>query len=169
MDESRFGLRTVLRRRITLRGCKPVMAIEQEYENTYLFGAFAPVQGSAVYWEFPFLNASTFELFLKEFAADEQAREYQNVLMLDNAAAHHAKTIVVPENVTLIYLPPYSPELSPAERVWEYLKDKMSGKVFGTIEALSLELEQVIKGVSQDVIASLTSPDWLMDIIYAQL
>jgi DDE superfamily endonuclease len=127
MGERRFGLKTVRRRRITLKGCKPVMPIQDQCENTYLFGAFAPSSGNAVYWELPFLNAETFEAFLREFAADEQTQATYNVLLVDNALAHHAKTITIPSNVALIFLPPYSPERSPAERVWEYIKRPSCG------------------------------------------
>jgi transposase len=169
MDESRFGLKTLRRRRLTLKGCKPVMPIQDQFENTYLFGAFAPSSGSAVYWELPFLNAETFEAFLREFAADEQTQATYNVLLVDNAPAHHAKTITIPSNVALIFLPPYSPERSPAERVWEYIKDHLAGRIFDSLDALSLGIEQVIKSTPQNVIASLTSPDWLMEIINAQL
>lgn len=169
MDESRFGLKTIRRRRITLKGCKPVMPIQDQFENTYLFGAFAPSNGSAVYWELPFLNAETFAAFLREFAADEQTQATYNILLVDNAAAHHAKTITIPSNIGLIFLPPYSPERSPAERVWQYIKDHLAERLFDSLDALSLGIENVVKSIPQNVIASLTSPEWLMKIVNAQL
>jgi transposase len=169
MDESRFGLKTIRRRRITLKGSKTVMPIQDQFENTYLFGAFAPASGSAVYWELPFLNAEAFEAFLREFAADEQTQATYNVLLVDNAPAHHARSITIPSNVMLIFVPPYSPERSPADRVWQYIKDHLTGRIFDSLNALSLGIEQVIKSIPQDVIVSLTSPDWLMEIINAQL
>ena len=163
------GMKTVLRRRITLKGCKPVTRIQDEYETTYLFGAFAPQDGSAVYWELPYLNADTFGIFLEHFTGDSQARSSHNVLLVDNAAAHHAKGLKIPKNVTLIFLPPYSPELSPAERIWLYIKDRLAGVLFGSLDALSLDIERVVKSIPPCVIASLTSPEWLMEIVNAQL
>ena len=169
MDESRFGLKTVLRRRITLRGVKPVMQIQNEYENVYIFGAFAPADGSSVIWEMPFLNGATFDHFLEALSVDPQAANVHNILISDNAGAHHAKELTAPENISLLFLPAYSPELNPAERVWEHMKAMFAGKIFTDIEDLSAYIEQVVKSLSDSIIHSLTSPDWVMDVVDAQL
>jgi DDE superfamily endonuclease len=169
MDESRFGLKTVRRRRITARGVKPVMRIQDEYENLYVFGAFAPADGSNVIWEMPFLNGNTFQHFLEAMSADPQAAEVHNIIISDNAGAHHAKELTTPANISLLFLPAYSPELNPAERVWEYMKERFAGKIFADLDALSAYITQVVDGLSNDIILSLASPDWVMDVIHAQL
>lgn len=168
MDESRFGLKTVLRRRITAPGVKPVMQIQDEYENLYVFGAFAPADGSNVIWEMPFLNGTTFQHFLEALSADPQAAEVHNIIISDNAGAHHNKELTIPTNISLLFLPSYSPELNPAERVWQYMKERFAGKIFTNLDALSAYIKQVVESLSNDIILSLASPEWVMDAVHAQ-
>lgn len=169
MDESRFGLKTILRRRITAPGVKPVMQIQDEYENLYVFGAFAPADGSNVIWEMPFLNGTAFHQYLEAFSTDPQAAEVHNIIIADNAGAHHAQALTAPANISLLFLPAYSPELNPAERVWEYMKERFAGKIFADLDTLSAYITQVVERLSNDIILSLASPEWVMDIVHAQL
>ena len=63
------------------------------------------------------------QIFLDRFAATIADDEHA-VLILDQAGWHGAKALSVPDNITLVPLPPYSPELNPVERVWLYLKER---------------------------------------------
>jgi transposase len=75
-------------------------------------------------------------LFLKAFAAQLEPRTHA-VLVLDQAGWHGAKRLQVPENVTLLPLPPYSPELNPVERVWLYLRERfLSHRVLNDYQAI---------------------------------
>ena len=58
------------------------------------------------------------------------------VIVLDNASFHKAKKLVVPSNIRLIFLPPYSPELNPAEKVWQKFKRAFTNKLFESIEEI---------------------------------
>lgn len=167
-DESRFGLKTIRRRRITLSGVKPVMRIEDDFENFWLYGAFSPSDGDNFFLELPRLDGECFQIFLEHFGAyTRQSGQSQtlHLLLVDNAAAHHSKSLVVGKNIALIFLPSYSPELNPAERVWHYLKDRLSGCCFGVLNALSDYLSGVIKSTCQDTIKSLTSFQWCLQAI----
>lgn len=169
MDESRLGLRTIRRRRITKVGIKPVMNIQEEYDNTYIFGAFAPSDGSHVIWEMPYLNSTTFQAFIHAMSTDEQAARFYNIVITDNAGAHQAASLVMPENISLLFLPPYSPELNPAERMWHYIKERFAGTICTDLDELSAHLKLVVGSLSNQVIASITSYEWIMDIVNAQL
>ena len=119
-DESRLGLHTIRRRRITARGTKPVGQLQQRFVNCYLYGAIAPASGDGFFLGLPKFNAAQFQVFLDEFA---RARpETLNVLLLDNSRCHTAQELRIPDNVGLLFQEPYAPELNPAERVWEHLK-----------------------------------------------
>lgn len=135
----------------------------------YVFGAFSPQDGSSVIWEMPWLNRESFECFLAAFSGDEQAMGYHNILIVDNAAAHHGKSLSLPPCLSLMYLPPYSPELNPSERVWEYMKGKIAGKIFSTLDELSEALSEVVHGLSKDIISSLTSYEQILTPIYEQM
>lgn len=144
-DESRFGLLTTVGRRLTLRGVKPICPYQHKFEYTYLFGAFSPVNGDSCILELPFCNADTFQLFLNELSLQEPKE--LKVMFLDNGAFHKAKNLKLPDNIVLIFLPPYSPELNPAEKIWWTIKKEICMKSFDTIRQLQNELTKIIKTV----------------------
>ena len=168
-DESRFGLKAFFRRRITLCGVKPIAPFNDEYKSFYVFGGFAPEDGSHIQWEFPCLDADTFQAYVNAFSTDTQAVDTHNIIVMDNAAAHHAEKLKIPENIAFCFLPSYCPELNPAERVWGYMKDRCANKTFDSLEELSAYVKKIVMELTNDRITSLTSYDWIMEIINAQL
>ena len=124
MDESRFGLQTVQRRRLTARGVKPIGRYQHDFANFYVYGAVAPRTGDGYFEAHAAFNAATFQGFLTDFGAARPATF--NVLLMDNARVHHAADLTLPPNVALLFQPPYAPELNPAERVWLAVKDDLA-------------------------------------------
>lgn len=152
-DESRFGLLTILRRMITAKGIKPVAPFLHRFDNLYLFGAFSPITGSSCLLEMPHCNSQTFQLFLNQLST-QNATEFK-ILVLDNGAFHHAKRLIVPDNIALIFLPPYSPELNPAEKMWRYFKDRVSMIAYNSLEMLQQKISEVINNTSMDTVKSI--------------
>jgi len=106
--------------------------------------------------DLPFCNASTFQVFLDEFSL-ETPKEFK-IIFLDNGAFHKAKLLVIPENIYLYFLPPYSPELNPAEKVWWLLKKETNLKVFKTIPHLQRHIDVSMKKLlSINAVVKLTS------------
>ena len=132
-DESRFGLLTVRRRRLTARGVQPVGAVQHIFEWLYVYGAVAPTTGERFFLALPYLNAEGFQLFIDAFA--QAFADSLNILLLDNSGAHMAQRLMIPANVRLVFLPPYCPELNPIERVWRDLKDDIAWQHFSDLEA----------------------------------
>mgnify|MGYP006159890607 CR=1 FL=1 len=143
MDESRFGLMPTLRRVLTLRGVKPVVPYQHRFDNFYLFGAYSPINGEHFTLELPQCNTSCFQLYLDAFA--KQTPDEFKVVVLDNGAFHHSKALRVPDNIALLFLPPYSPELNPAEKIWRHLKDALANRVFNTLDQLADKLQNLIQ------------------------
>lgn len=154
-DESRFGLFTRNGRAITAKGIKPICRYQHKFQNTYLFGAFSPVNGDSIVLDLPYCNSSTFQIFI-----DELAKENPNelkVVFLDNGAFHKAKKLQIPNNISLIFLPPYSPELNGAEKVWWVIKKEINMLVFNCIEELQAKLYEIIKNkICNEFIKTLT-------------
>jgi transposase len=123
-DESRFGLLTVRRRRLTAYGVQPVGVVPHVFEWFYVYGAVEPTTGERFFLELPYLNAESFQLFVNAFA--EAFPDSLNLLLLDNSGAHTAQRLTLPVNVRLVFLPPYCPELNPIERVWRDLKEALA-------------------------------------------
>jgi transposase len=154
-DETRLGLLPVVRRRLTARGVQPVATVTPQFDNFYLYGAVEPTTGASFFLELPYLNSGAFQLWLDGFAAPFP--QSLNLRILDNGAGHKAKAVRWPSNVLPIFLPPYSPELNPIERLWRDLKDKLADVPVITIAELSDALCAMIQNYSQAALQSLTS------------
>ena len=133
-DEARFGLLSIQRRCLTGRGIKPIIPYQHKFKNFYLYGAYSPVNGAQFTLEFPYCNSLCFEQYLDALSVHEP--DEFKILLLDNGAFHKVKSLIIPENIYLMFIPPYSPELNPAERIWRHLKDKLANVIFETLEKL---------------------------------
>jgi len=154
-DESRYGLITIERRVITLRGIKPIIHTQHEFENYYIYGAVEPLTGEHFFLELPALDTACFQVFLDEFS--KAYEDSFNILLLDRGSFHTSKGLRIPCNVAFILLPPYSPELSPIERVWESVKDEIANEIHADIDSLKDRVASVICGYSDSTFSSLTS------------
>jgi transposase len=161
MDESRLGLQTVRRRRITARGTQPIGTYQHAFANFYLYGAIAPRTGDGYFLGLPHLNAAQFQLFVDHFAA---ARPHTlHVLLIDNSRAHTAADIVLPANVRLLFQPPYAPELNPAERVWRALKDALACQCFTDLPALQAQVVRIVEAWTAEMLQSLTAYPFIIE------
>lgn len=84
-----------------------------------------------------------FQLYINEFS--NYKKKELKIIVLDNGAFHKAKRLLIPPNIILLFLPPYSPELNPAEKVWDMIKDELVIKSFETLDKLKKKLTEVIK------------------------
>ena len=167
-DECRLGLHLPRPRRLTARGVKPIQVVNPLYESYWLYAAVEPTSGETFWWEFPSLDADCFTVFLHRFG-----RHYSdslNLIVLDQAPAHVAKRAAIPSNVVLIWLPPYSPELNPVERLWEDLKsrlDVVDVRVRSSLQGLRDHVADLIRCYQSQEIASLTGYAYLVEAINA--
>ena len=135
-DESRFGQQGSLTHVWAQRGSRPRRWRQTEYKWVYLFGAVCPASGEAVGYLMPTADTFCMNLHLAEISR-AVAPDVQVVLVLDGAGWHASKGLRVPDNITLITLPPYSPELNPMEPAWLYLKSHyLANRVYEDHEAL---------------------------------
>ena len=120
-DEARFGQKGVLARVWARTNTRPTAVKQTQYDYLYVFGAVCPETGDSLGLVAPRVDTGVMNVFLERFgkslAADAHA-----LVILDNAGWHHCKDLVVPGNVTLLFLPPRAPELNPIERLWLWLK-----------------------------------------------
>ena len=85
--------------------------------------------------ELPYCNTAMFQLSLDGLA--KQYPDELKIVVLDNVAFHKAKALVVPPNITQVFLPPYSPELNPAEKIWAKCKRAFTNRLFKTSKNLA--------------------------------
>ena len=122
VDEARFGRMNRIRPCWAPIGTRPEVAAQLIREYIYLYGAVSPKDGGCVYLIMPTSNTACFQVFL-DVLAHKFARQ-DILLVLDGASNHRCGDLVVPDNVTLLYLPPYSPELNPKENLWNEIRSR---------------------------------------------
>jgi hypothetical protein len=92
------------------------------YQYTYAYGAVSPMDGKFDSLVLPLVNTECMQLFITEIG--KRYTEENVVMVVDGAGWHKSKTFVLPQNLRLHFLPPYSPELNPQEHVWDELREK---------------------------------------------
>lgn len=137
MDEHRVGLRPILRRVWAPRGQRPVATVRPRYEWTYVYAFVRPATGETYWLLLPTVSAAAASLALRAFAAATGAGAGRRIaLVLDGAGWHRGGAVGVPDGVALITLPPSSPELQPAERLWALSDAPLVNRHFADLDAL---------------------------------
>ena len=121
-----------------------------------------PITGESFFLEMPYLNSTCFQIFLDEFAKVYPAS--LNILVLDNGRFHQAKSLQVPDNIVFLFLPPYSPELNPIERLWQDIKAKLFQNVLTSLQEMQDKLTQIIRSYTKITIESITKYDYITKI-----
>ena len=98
----------------------------------------------------PFCNSQSFQVFLNEFSAFEP--DEFKIMTLNNGAFHKEKSLKIPENIYLVFLPPYSPELNPAEKMWAILKRNFTNQLFKSLDQIGDFIANSIKTLSPEQI-----------------
>ena len=150
----------VANRRITLPGIKPVAEIDYSFASMYLYGAVEPLTGERFFLEFPYLNAACFQIFIDQFSTTFS--DSLNLIVLDNGRFHQAKKLEIPDNVALLFLPPYSPELNPIERLWQDIKARLFCQVYQTIEDMQTKVTEILNIYSTSMIAKITGFEYFI-------
>jgi hypothetical protein len=164
-DESRVGLLTVRRRRLTACGVQPVGLIQHTFAWFCIYGPVAPTTGERFSLELPYLNADTSPLFVDAFAQAFPASF--TILLLDNSGAHTAQRIRWPAHVQPVWLPPYCPELNPIERVWRDVKDDLAWQQFVDLEAQQVYVGDLLQAYDAPTLQALTGYADLVGAIHA--
>src|SRR5215475_3475979 len=137
MDEHRIGLKPILRRIWSPRGQRPMVSIAPRYQWLYIYAFAQPITGRSFYLLMPTVSIEAFSIALQEFAQaidlDAQRRVH---LLLDNAGWHISPQVSRPSGVRLHFLPSYSPELQPAEHLWQLTDVPLFNRCFDTLDDL---------------------------------
>ncbi len=127
-DEARIGQKNKITRRWAKRGTRPSAPRDQRTASTYIFGAVCPKEGKG--------NSEAMNLHLAEIAK-AVAPAAHAILLVDQAGWHLSTRLVVPDNITIIALPPKCPELNPVENIWQFMRDNwLSNRVFESYDDL---------------------------------
>ena len=135
-DEARVGQKGTLTRLWARVGSRPRAPRDSRYDWAYIFGAVCPERAVGVGLVMPHADSEAMNLHLREISR-AIAPQAHAVLVLDGAGWHVSGALKPPDNVTLLCLPPYAPELNPVENVWEYLRqNKLAIRVYDNYDAI---------------------------------
>ncbi|MDP2879949.1 MAG: IS630 family transposase, partial [Azonexus sp.] len=139
-DEARFGRMVRIRKCWACAPQRPVVNNGYEREFVYVYGAVSPLQGELDWMICREMNTLRMSEFLAQVSASHRSEFI--VMVVDGASSHVSKELVVPENVRLLRLPPYAPELNPQEHIWDELREKeFPNRVFADLTSVTRQLE----------------------------
>lgn len=134
---------------------------QTEYQWGYVFGAVDPLTGQSSALIAPTVNTGLMSAHLR-MIAEEAGDDVHVVLVLDGAGWHVANDLKVPESMTLLFLPPYSPELMPMERVWAWMRQHdLSNRVFEDEAAIDQACKDSWNKLTPQRLAAITATSWI--------
>lgn len=120
-----------------------------------------PRNGENFFWFLPWVNTESMNFYLEQLSL-----AYPNdrlVMIMDQAGWHKSAGLIVPDNIEIIYLPPYSPELNPIERLWKYLKNRhIHNRVFTSLQHMLMHMVEAFQTLRDDTVASLCLCNYLV-------
>lgn len=165
-DEARFGRMVRIRRCWAPAPQRPTVDNGYEREFTYVYGAVSPLEGQLDWMICPQMNTQRMGQFLTQVSL---AHPHDFIVMIvDGASSHVAKDLVIPENIRLHRLPPYSPQLNPQEHLWDELREKeFPNRVFADMSGVIRQLEAGLPKLAADsaLLRSITAWPWIVNLI----
>ena len=162
-DEAGFGRINKPKYCWCFPGFRPTVPCHHIREYRYAYGAVEPLTGDSCFLVLPYSNTVCMNVFLRELSA-----KYPDDLILlacDGASWHKSKTLIVPPNIRLFFLPPTTPEMNPIEQIWkEIRKLGFRNERFSSLEKVIDRLCETIRSLSPDTIHSITARDWILQM-----
>lgn len=162
----RYGLISNYRRSWSLVGERTIIDNQQMFSNRYLFSAVDPINGESFHlMGFEENTSRHVSIFLDEL--EKKYTDKHIVLVFDNAPSHRPKIVRERKNITCIFLPPYSPELNPAERFFEEIRKSTANQIFETLEKQEDVIAEAVRVLSGDVekMKQLLGYEWIKEQI----
>jgi len=162
-DEHRIGLQPVMKKVWAAKGSRPVAKVHRRFQWLYLYAFLRPQSGDTFWLILPSVSSELMTIALKEFADYLNLGPNRQVLLvLDQSGWHVAKDVEVPQGIHLHSLPPYSPELQPAERLWSLTDECIANQAPKDLTELEDKLEDRCNKLTdmRDDIRRLTLYSW---------
>lgn len=161
MDEARFGQQGTLTKVWAPRGSRPTAVKQTRYEWLHLFAAVEPATGDSVALQAPHVDTGTMNVFLGMLSGELGPKDHA-ILIMDQAGWHRSRTLCVPDNITVLLLPAYSPELNPVERLWAYLRSHyLSNRSYEDYRALLDAGAQAWQQLTPETITTVCACDYI--------
>jgi len=166
MDEARFGCISDTRYCWCPKPFRPLCASTVTQEYTYAYAAVSVSDGRMDSLIMPHVNGDCMQIFIDEVATRHQ--DSRIVMVMDNAGWHRNQSLKIPDNIRMLNLPPYSPELNPVEHIWDDLREKsFHNRVFDSIDSLEDHLEIALLSMENDPnrVHSIVAWPWIINAL----
>ena len=161
-DEMRIGQKNSLVYQWAKKGTRPRQPKDQRYQNAYVFGAVCPSRDTGVALIMPNADTAAMQMHLDEIGR-AITPDAHALIILDQAGWHTTRKLKVPNNLTLVPLPPACPELNAAENIWQYLRQTyLSNRVFEGYKAILDACQSAWQNLLAEAgrITSIATRDW---------
>lgn len=160
-DEAGFGRINKPRYCWCRKGIRPSVPCHHIREYRYAYGAVEPTTGESFFLVMPQCNTECMNIFLQ--ALSKTYLDDYIVLVVDGAGWHRSKGLVIPANIELISLPPYTPELNPIEQIWAWIRlHGFRNEVFASLLLVEDRLCETIRSLSPIAVSYITHRDWIL-------
>lgn len=160
-DEAGFGRINKPKYCWCQKGCRPCVPCHHIREYRYAYGAVEPLTGESFFLVLPYSDTGCMNVFLKHLS-----NEFPNdliILVCDGAAWHKSRSLVVPSNIELFFLPPATPEMNPIEQIWKEIRKRgFCNEVFSTLEKVIDRLCDTICSLPKSLVRSVTCRNWIV-------
>lgn len=159
-DESRFGTHSKLGHGWFKKGFRTQVKINMGFKNFYVYSAVNSTSGESFNLTMPYVNTDCMNIFLSRLAMSLKGKNC--LFIMDGASWHRSHQLKIPANIEVMYLPPYSPELNPVERLWNYLKSHtIKNKFYPSLAKLEDTVCGFLANMTRDTIKSICSCDYM--------
>ena len=160
-DEAGFGRINKPKYCWCKKGIRPSVPCHHIREYRYVYGAVEPINGNSCFLIMPYCNTACMNVFL-----DHLSLSYPDdiiILVCDGAAWHKSKALIIPDNIRLVFIPPYTPEMNPIEQIWKEIRKRgFRNEIFQTLNKVVERLCLTIRSISSETIMSITARDWIV-------
>ena len=159
-DESRFGTHSKIGHGWFKTGIRTPVKIKLGYKNFYLYSAVNPKTGKEFTLLLPNVNINCMNIFLEELT--KQSKSQKIVIVMDGAGWHKSDRLIISKNIRIIILPPYSPELNPTEKLWQYIKDHtIKNRIYKTLRELENAVCKFVNTLTPEIIRSVCNINYV--------
>lgn len=162
-DEAGFGRINKPKYCWCFKGLRPTVPCHHIREYRYAYGAVEPITGDSFFLVLPYCNTDCMNVFLRELS-----EAYPNdfiLLVADGAAWHKSKGLLIPANIEIFPLPPYTPEMNPIEQIWKEIRKRgFRNEIFQTLDKVVDRLCETICSLSNDIVKSITGRRWILSL-----
>ena len=160
-DEAGFGRINKPKYCWCKKGYRPSVPCHHIREYRYAYGAVEPLTGEGCFLIMPYCNADCMNVFLSHLSNSYPKDKI--ILVCDGAAWHKANSLLIPDNIRIVFIPPYTPEMNPIEQIWKEIRIRgFKNEIFHTLDKVIERLCSTIRSISPSIIKSITGRNWIL-------